>query len=29
MIKHIIAWTLAASAWFGFGFMVVATIMTA
>jgi len=29
MIKNIIAWTLTVSAWFGFGFMVVTTIMTA
>ena len=28
MAKYIIGWTLVASAWFGFGFMVVTTIMT-
>ena len=29
MIKYIIAWTLVALAWFGFGFMVMTSIMTA
>ena len=28
MIKYIAGWTLVASAWFGFGFMVMTTIMT-
>ena len=28
MAKYIIGWALVASAWFGFGFMVVTTIMT-
>lgn len=28
MIKTIIGWTALAAAWFGFGFMVMTTIMT-
>ena len=29
MGKMILAWTITAAAWFGFGFMVITTIMTA
>lgn len=29
VMKIILAWTITAAAWFGFGFMVMATIMTA
>ena len=29
MIKAIIGWTVCAAGWFGFGFMVMTTIMTA
>lgn len=29
MVKTILGWMICAAAWFGFGFMVITTIMTA